>query len=155
MDRRAVQVKIKHLVLKPVSGHRAGRLKEHMPLPIDTAVAALEDTEGAIALEFRITGTLDKDHKTTKLFSKDWWEFLRGASAPQRESVSTEKLKPSKEQEKHLRDLAQERMRFVTHCLMRDKRIKGARIEECNARYSSEEKEPPRIQFFLRSSSNQ
>jgi len=238
-----VQVKIKDLGLKPVSSHRAEWVKEYTPLPIDTAVAALEDSEGVIALEFPITGTLGKphiaygqalekaieskvgsllrkrspvgsrdalslhpivfkpgsveldpkdrahldqladlllqrprlavqvcgrathedftallannDHQTAKLFSKDWWESLRGASARQRELVATEKRKPSKEQERHLADLAKERMRVVTHYLIKGKRIKAERIDECNATYSSDDTEQPRIQFFLQSSSNQ
>jgi len=237
------QVKIRDLGLKPVSGHKAERLKKHTPLPIDTAVAALEDSEGVIALEFPITGTLDKphiaygqalekaieskvgtilkkrspvgsggalslhpiifkpgsveldpkdrahldqladlllqrprlavqvcgqathedfsallannDHKTLKLFSKDWWESLRGSPANRRELVASEKRKPSKEQEKHLADLAKERMRVVTRYLIKDKRIKAEPIDECPAGYSSDDMEPPRIQFFLKSASNQ
>jgi hypothetical protein len=237
-----VKLKIKGLGLESVSDQSTGKLEEHTQMPIDFAVAALEDIDGAIAVEFGITGTLDKphidygqalqkaiegkvgsflrmrspvesggtlsihpivfkpgsvelgdegrahldqladlllqrprlavqvcgratvedfnalfvkrDHKITELFSKNWWESLRGASPSRRESVSTETPKSGGEQEKHLRDLAQERMRVVTQYLIEDKRIKDVRIEECKARYGTDDKEPPRIEFLLRSSLN-
>lgn len=235
-----VQLKIKDLGLEPVSDHTVEPLKGQ-PMPIDIAVAALEDMEGTIALEFGITGTLDKphidyaqalqkalqgkvgsflrmpspgesggtlsmhpivfkpgsielgdegrahldqlanlllqrpglavqvcgqatvedftalfsrkkEHGISELFSKDWWESLRRAAEPRADSNSTEKLKPSKEQEKLLRDLARKRMHVVTQYLIRDQRIDGGRIAECQASYSSEEKASPRVEFFLRSS---